>query len=283
MTKNPELKPLKHCFYLNMVNGFKAILGTLTTIVIMMTFNSNMSLGFISSIFSVVSIIGTFVFFKIYKPDKSRIFYILCGFLPVAAVLGLLFSMSKTTFIIFNFVYTVCMVGPEFMVDVIKNRTIREVSMHRYISEHQAVCEIYTNSGRIFIYGALYLLSLLQNTVVFQIFLVICSLSLPLLTYIIHKMEIEMIEYHKKKKLEKEDRAIKEFIEKTPEEQEQIVAEAKAELEKESIEENETTKDNETDKENNTPLEKESVEEKEDGKQKIADVSLNETGEQVIG
>ena len=73
--------------------------------------------------------------------------------------------MGKITFIIFNFVYTVCMVTPEFMVDVIKNRTIREVSMHRYIAEHQAVCEIYTNTARIVIYGILYLFAISLYTI----------------------------------------------------------------------------------------------------------------------
>ena len=204
ITKQPDMKPLKQCFWMNFINGLKAIIGTLTTIVIMMTFGSNMSLGFISSIFSVVSIIGTFIFFKTYKANKSKWVYLLSGILPVFAVLGLLFNMGKVTFIIFNFVYTVCMVTPEFMVDVIKNRTIREVSMHRYIAEHQAVCEIYTNTARILIYGILYLFAIFHNTLMFQIFLVLAMLSVPALCMIIHTIEINMFNFHKKRYEEKE-------------------------------------------------------------------------------
>jgi len=222
-TKQPDMKPLRQCFWMNFINGLKAIIGTLTTIVIMMTFGSNMSLGFISSIFSVVSIIGTFIFFKTYKANKSKWVYLLSGILPVLAVLGLLFEMGKTTFIIFNFVYTVCMVTPEFMVDVIKNRTIREVSMHRYIAEHQAVCEIYTNTARIIIYGILYLFAIFQNTLLFQIFLVIAMLSVPALCIIIYRIEINMFNFHKKRYEEKElkEKQKQEELEKSKNEEEQ--------------------------------------------------------------
>lgn len=207
ISKQPDMKPLRQCFWINFVNGLKAIIGTLTTIVIMMTFNSNISLGFISSIFSVVSIIGTFIFFKTYKREKSKWVYIMSGILPVLAVLGLLFKMGRITFIIFNFVYTVCMVTPDFMTDVIKNRTIREVSLHRYIAEHQAVCEIYTNTARIIIYGILYVFAIFQNTLLFQIFLVLSMLCVPVICIQEYRNEIYMFNFHKKRHEEKELKA----------------------------------------------------------------------------
>lgn len=204
--KKPEMKPLRDSYKICLYNGIKAVIGTLTTLVIMMTYNSNMSLGVISSLFTVLSIIVTFIFFKMYKPEKSKWLYIVCGVLPVLAAIGMLISLNKTTFIIYNTIYTICMVGPEFILDIVRNRTIREVGMHKYIAEHQVVSEIVLNSGRIFAYGMLFVLSIFQSAILFKICLVLAMLILPVVCVAIYKMEIEMVNYHKAKKEKVEEK-----------------------------------------------------------------------------
>ena len=197
ITKQPDMKPLRDSYVIMFLNGLKAVISTLTTLVIMMTFNSNMSLGVISSVFSILSILGTFLFFKLYKPEKSKLLYILCGVMPVLATIGMLVSLNKITFIIFNFIYTICMVTPEFIVDVVKNRTVREVNMHKYICEHQAYSEIFTNLARVLVYGVLYVMSAFQNAMLFKIFLLIAVISLPILCLYLYKIEMEMFLFHK--------------------------------------------------------------------------------------
>jgi predicted membrane channel-forming protein YqfA (hemolysin III family) len=77
-----------------------------------MTFNSNLSLGSLSSIMAIISIFVTILFMKKYSQKRSKIVF-LCLALCAVGVLAPVLSINKATIVLFNVLYTITMIVPD--------------------------------------------------------------------------------------------------------------------------------------------------------------------------
>lgn len=165
----------KIMFYEGIVNY---LLKTLITIMIVMTFKTNISLGILTTIFSFCSIASVFIFQKKLK-NNNKILTI-STIMIILSVTLLLFKIDKTTVIIYNLINSV------FLILLINNAEEKRYSIinndklifQNYLAEHQVVSEISLNISRIIGYIILFMISYFNNIIYFKILLVLVTIAI---------------------------------------------------------------------------------------------------------
>lgn len=165
--------------------------GTLITIIIVMAFNTSFSLGFLTTIFSILTIIATMVFQKYYKKENSKKYIIICTTISILSVLGLIYSINKVNVIIYN----ICNAIFVSILTSIKNtqryNCMNKEELQENLIEHQSVYEIALALGRIIAYIALLVVGILNDIIYFKILLIIVTLLMIPNSIYAYKIEKE--------------------------------------------------------------------------------------------
>ncbi|MBE5820472.1 MAG: MFS transporter [Clostridiales bacterium] len=169
----------KIMFYEGIVNY---LLATLITIVIVMTFKTTLNLGILTTIFSIFSIISTYVFKKVYKNKNPKKFIIVSAIILTLSVISLLFTINKTTVVIYNAVNSIFMI---LLINYAEMKRYNSAESYKeikekYLVEHQVVTETALGISRILGYFLLFVISILNNIIYFKILLVIVTICILL-------------------------------------------------------------------------------------------------------
>ena len=185
-TKNKKIKYFyKIMFHEGIVNY---LLNTLITIMIVMTFKTNISLGILTTIFSICSIVSVYIFQRRLK--NSNMVLKVSTTMTVLGILVLLFNINKVTVIIYNLITNI------FLIVLINNAEEKRYSIinddkkivQDYLAEHQVISEISLNFSRIIGYIILFAFSLLNDITYFKILLAIVSVSIILYSRLMIKI-----------------------------------------------------------------------------------------------
>ena len=106
LRNNKQIKKMSKVeFYIGMNQS--GALETLKTILIFNSFKTNMNLGIITSVTTIISMIFIRTYGKIYKERNDKNIILLSSVLPIIAVFILLFYKNSITIIIYNICYVV--------------------------------------------------------------------------------------------------------------------------------------------------------------------------------
>ncbi len=164
---------LKTCYQITALDGVvNYLLETVVTIIIVMTFKTNISLGFLTTVFAICSIAALFIFQRKIK-DNTQILK-LSSILVISSIFLLLIDINKVTVIIYNLVNSI------FLVLLINSAEAKRYSIassyervkKEFMIEHQTLCEYAINFVRIIAYIILFITSLTNNIALFKILLV---------------------------------------------------------------------------------------------------------------
>ncbi len=156
------------------------LLETLITILIVMTFKTTLSLGILTTIFSICSMLSVYVFQYKLKSNKKILKFSCIAM--VISVLLLLLDINKISIIIYNVCNSVFLVlllntAETKSYDIINED---EKVINNYIVEHQITWQIVLNISRILGYIVLFVASLFNNMTVFKILLFLVTLVIIL-------------------------------------------------------------------------------------------------------
>lgn len=154
------------------------LLQTLITIMIVMTFKTNINLGILTMVFSICSIISVYIFQRRLK--NNNVVIILSMVMSVASVVLLLFNIDKLTVIIYN------LINSAFLKLLINNAEEKRYSIinndkkiiDNYLAEHQTISELSLSISRIIGYVVLFAISLINDIIYFKILLVFVSITI---------------------------------------------------------------------------------------------------------
>ena len=176
-------------FFIGM-NVSDGALEVLMTILIFNSFKTNMNLGIITSITTVLSMIFIHAYGKLYKNKDDKKMIIISSILPVISVLILLICKNNITIIIYNVCYAI------FTSLLTLTREIRLFNLSdSYIvdknnqSEFFALREGMLNCGRVFGYLMLLVAGLSRSQVTLNIVMVLLTLSILIMGFNIKKIE----------------------------------------------------------------------------------------------
>ena len=175
-TKNKKIKGFYKIMFCEGIVNY--LLETLITIMIVLTFKTNISLGILTTIFSLCSIISVYIFQR--KLKNNNIVLAISATMSVLGVVLLLFNISKISVVIHNLINSV------FLILLINNAEEKRYSIinadktitQDYLAEHQVISEISLNIARIIGYTILFAISFLNNIIYFKILLVFVSITI---------------------------------------------------------------------------------------------------------
>lgn len=163
-------------FFIGM-NVSDGSLGVLMTILIFNSFKTNLNLGVITSLTTILSIIALRIYGKIYKNDKNII--ILSSVLPIITVLIMLIYQNNITLILYN----ICYVLFTSLLSLTRDIRLLNISNSKIVNkdnqcEFVSIRECILNLGRMFSYGLLLLVGIMNNEILMKFTLVILTLSI---------------------------------------------------------------------------------------------------------
>lgn len=154
-----------------------------------MHFGSSFSLGAITSIFAVLSIVVLILMKKFTKFSKRSWIFVISAVLQIAGTLIFVFIPNMVTLIIYNLGYAICDVIVATIFDIIRNKNLKECGMYQDIAEHQCIIESIFQITRVISFGLLIAVSLFKNYVLFQIFFVVFVVLYSIAPLLIMKYE----------------------------------------------------------------------------------------------
>ena len=167
-------------FFIGM-NVSDGAIEILMTILILNSFKTDMNLGIITSITTVLSMICVHLYGKIYKKRDDKSLVIASSILPVIAVFILLIWRNNITIIIYNICYVI------FTSLLALTREIRLFNISdSYIVDKNNQCEFFAlregilNMGRVIGYTLLLLAGLTNSRFVLSIVMILLTLSIPI-------------------------------------------------------------------------------------------------------
>ena len=165
------------------------LLETLIVILTVMTFKTTISLGVITTITAICSILSVYIFQ--YKLKSNWKILKICNIMMISSVLLLLINISKPTIIIYNICTAIFLVILSNTGDTKRYEIVseNEIVVKDYIVEHQVVCEAILNITRIIAYILLFIISLFNNIVLFKILLLLVTIVILIYSKLLIKLK----------------------------------------------------------------------------------------------
>ena len=188
--RNNKLTKIKKYNLAGMAYGIvESSISTLIVIITMMTFKTSFSLGVLTTIFAICSMISLMLYNRFYNNKTSKLVLILCSIIVVLGVLGLLIDINKTTLIIYNFCYIITFCIFDVVYNTRKGNLVKECKIENYREEYIGYTSISIGSGRIIGYLLMLIVSFTSNLIFFKVLLVIVTAFAPIYCYLIYKTE----------------------------------------------------------------------------------------------
>ncbi len=153
--------------------GLATITTALLNVNIMMFLGSNFSLGLLTSVFAILSCVVLILLNKFSKAGKRAWIYICIALMQIVGTLIFAIMPNMVTLILFNIGLAVCDAIIVTVVDLYRNKNLKECGLYDDIAEHQCVVESIFQIVRILSFSLLIVLGLIKNYILFQIFFVI--------------------------------------------------------------------------------------------------------------
>ena len=190
LKNNKQIRKMSIVEFFIGMNVSDGALEVLMTVLIFNSFKTNMNLGIITSITTVLSMICVHMYGKIYKNRDDKKIIIISCILPVISVLILLVWRNNITVIIYNVCYVI------FTSLLTLTREIRLFNLSdSYIVDKNNQCEFFAiregilNCGRVFGYLMLLLAGVSGSNLVLNVVMVLLTLSIFIMGLNIRKIE----------------------------------------------------------------------------------------------
>lgn len=154
LNKNKQsTEPLKFTYLSNFFRGASCdCFTTLATILVVVTFGSNSSLGTLQSIFTLCSLGTMFLYLRYYRKKRAQTFLLPSVILVASAVVGIVATMgtSMVAIVIFYAIYTILNTILISVSDSRRASVARTLSLHSHILENTTYMELTLAAGRVF-------------------------------------------------------------------------------------------------------------------------------------
>ena len=172
---------------MNICNG---ALETVMVILILNSFKTNINLGIITSIATLLSILVVKIYGLIYNKRDDKKVIIISSIIPVISLIIFLILKTNTTVIIYKFSYVIF----AEILSLVRKIKIFNLSNSKIVNksnqcEFNAIREVTLNAGRVTGYTLLLLAGLTQSTVVLNIVTIILTLSLLVMSINLTKVK----------------------------------------------------------------------------------------------
>lgn len=190
LKNNKQIRKMSLVEFLVGMSVNAGALEILITILIFDSFKTNLNLGIITSITTVLSIIFVHFYGKIYKTREDKNLIIISSIIPVLSVLLLLIWKNDITVILYN----ICYVVFTSLLTITREIRLYNISDSYIVdknnqSEFFAIREAILNCGRVVGYTMLLLAGISGSQLMLNVVMILLTLSIVLMGINIRKIE----------------------------------------------------------------------------------------------
>ena len=191
INKNKQVKKMCIVEFLIGFSMSDGALGTLITILIFNAFKTDMNLGIITSISTILSMCAIKLYEKIFKNKSDKKILIISSIIPVISVLLVLFNTNNITIIIYSFCYEIFVNGILSLSRSIRlfnmadSNIISKEDQAEFLSTREGIL----NFGRIVSYSILLFAGISESVVMLNISLIVLTLSITIMGGILKDIE----------------------------------------------------------------------------------------------
>lgn len=169
-------------------------LETLIVILIVITFKTTLSLGIITTISSICSMISVYIFQ--YRLKSSWKILFISNVIMIISLLVLLIDVNKITIIIYNLSASIFLVLLRNTGDTKRYEIVASDKnvLEHYTVEHQVICESVLNISRIIGYSLLFIVSIFNNIFLFKILLILVTIIILFYSQLLIKLKKEEVD-----------------------------------------------------------------------------------------
>ena len=165
-------KKIGFMYLIGTIYGASYLITALMNVCVMLEYGTNFSLGVITSIFSVGTILVIILMSKFTKPGKRSWLFIICGILPILASIAFVVDINQVTIIILNGIVMLTAIVFKVLYDTHRNSTLKEVGLYNEIAEHHCIIEFIVGISRGLFFAITLGISLLRNIAAFKALIV---------------------------------------------------------------------------------------------------------------
>lgn len=204
---------IKYTYYNGLLAGIKTTYKIVIIILTIFAFKTNLSLGILSSVFSLITI-GLLILYRKYenKPKTHKLaIYLSVGTLPLISCIIFMLFTNKATFIILNCFLTIAIYFSDYYGDAERDAIIKNLNKFEFIAEHNLIHDVMKYIVSIFVYIAFIIVASFGSMSAFKVLLLLMIAICPLKFYTMFKQRLVRKQFEKelkeKKALEKQQLA----------------------------------------------------------------------------
>lgn len=173
--QSPEAyKKLKFIYLISFLY-VSALVSMVLNICIMIEFKNAFSLGLITSILSVVSVLTIFIVRKLTRAGSRTWLFVLSALFLVCSATIFAFNITKWTIILYHSAIAIGAIIFKINYDAYRNGILKEAGLYNEISEHHLVMESIYNIVRILGFLIAILVAISKNLILFKVYFIIVS------------------------------------------------------------------------------------------------------------
>ena len=192
----------KSCFVMTLLFGTSTLISPVNTIIVMLTFKSDFSLGLLTGVFSAISIIMLILAKRISKKRRATPVYVFCVISSIASTILVTILTNKITLIVFNFAYIACSTFYSYYFDLYRNVILKQLDMYDDIAEYQGLIEVILEISRTIGFALMILTGIIGASfggdglvVALKIYLAFTILLYAIIAISLSRFEKKLIDY----------------------------------------------------------------------------------------
>ena len=187
-----DRKKIKYTYYNGILAGIKTTYKIVIIILTIFAFKTNLSLGILSSIFSLITIGLLMLYRKAEdKPKTNKLFiYLTVGTLPLICTIIFMIWTNKATFIILNCFLTIAIYFSDYYGDAERDAIIKNLNKFEFIAEHNLIHDVMKYIVSIFVYISFIIVASIGSISAFKVLLLIMIAICPYKFYMMYKQRL---------------------------------------------------------------------------------------------
>ena len=194
------VKRIKRFYPIALCYGATTICTSISSLLAIYTFKTNLNLGLFTAIFSVLSVMALILFKKYTKIGLRKILYVILGVVPLIGALCVTINVEKWSYIAFYVSETVSLTVLAYALDVQRTIILKKTGHYSDIADHQTLTEVLFSFSRCVTFSIMLVLGLTLDVLGLRILMIIVGLVFPLLAFFLHRMEKVEMNYPLKSK-----------------------------------------------------------------------------------
>lgn len=176
--KDDKIKKLYFIEFLKGISRY-GVMQLVVSLLIIYELNTELELGALTSLFSIMTIISMALFARYYNKNNENILLNACAITILISFCLMIYSINIVTIIIYNIVYYTFI---NILINITEKRLFNysniELYKDKYNTEYFLIREVYLNIGRILGYSVLLFVGITHNMNILKLLLLFITVSL---------------------------------------------------------------------------------------------------------